>query len=57
MVIWKQIKLAVILLHLHHPDCHRTQVAVHPKPISKGTLKTILKQTEFTVEELRKLLK
>lgn len=44
-------------IHLHHPDCHRTQIAIHPKPISKGTLKAILKQTELTVEELRKLLK
>lgn len=44
-------------IHLHHPDCHRTQVAVHTKPISKGTLKAILNQTEMTVEELKKLLK
>lgn len=43
-------------IHLHHPSCYRTQVAIHPKPISKGTLKAILKQTELTVEELRKLL-
>lgn len=44
-------------VHLHHSSCHRTQVAIHPKPISKGTLKAILKQTELTVEELSKLLK
>ncbi len=44
-------------IHLHHPDCHRTQVAVHPKPVSKGTLKAILRQTELTIEQLRELLK
>ena len=44
-------------IHLHHPDCHRTQVAIHPRPIAKGTLKAILHQTELTVEELRKLLR
>jgi len=44
-------------VHLHHLDCHRTQVAIHPRPIAKGTLKAILRQTELTIEELRKLLK
>ena len=43
-------------IHFHHPDCRRTQVAVHPKPIAKGTLKAILNQTKLTVEELKKLL-
>lgn len=43
-------------IHLHHQDCHRTQVSIHPKPLSKGTLRAILRQTELTVEELRKLL-
>ncbi|MBI2596294.1 type II toxin-antitoxin system HicA family toxin [Candidatus Daviesbacteria bacterium] len=44
-------------IHLHHPDCHRTQVAIHPKPIAKGTLKAILNQTELTSEQLKKLAK
>ncbi|MBI2327152.1 type II toxin-antitoxin system HicA family toxin [Candidatus Curtissbacteria bacterium] len=44
-------------VHLHHQDCHRTQVAIHPKPIAKGTLKAILRQTELTIDELSKLLK
>lgn len=44
-------------IHLHHPDCHRTQVAIHPKPIAKGTLKAILNQTELNLEEFKKLLK
>jgi len=43
-------------IHFHHPDCRRTQVAVHPKPIAKGTLKAILNQTKLTVEELKKML-
>lgn len=44
-------------IHLHHPDCHRTQVAIHPKPIAKGTLKAILNQTELNIEEFKRLLK
>lgn len=44
-------------IHLHHPDCHRTQVAIHPKPIAKGTLKAILRQTELTLEQLKELVK
>ncbi len=43
-------------IHFHHPDCRRTQVSVHPKPIAQGTLKAILNQTELTVEKLRELL-
>lgn len=43
-------------VHFHHPDCRRTQVAIHNKPIPKGTLKAILNQTELTVGKLRKLL-
>lgn len=44
-------------IHLHHPDCHRTQVAIHPKPLAKGTLRAVLRQTEMTAEDLRDLLK
>lgn len=40
-------------IHLHHPDCHRTQVAIHPKPLAKGTLKAILHQTEMTIDQLK----
>lgn len=43
-------------IHLHHPDCRRTQVAVHPKPIAKGTLRAILRETEISVGQLGKLL-
>ena len=43
-------------VHFHNPDCRRTQVSVHPKPIARGTLRAILRQTEMTVEDLRKLL-
>ena len=43
-------------IHFHHPDCRRTQVSVHPKPVAQGTLKAILNQTELTVEKLKELL-
>ncbi len=43
-------------IHFHHPDCRRTQVAIHPKPVAQGTLKAILNQTKLTVEQLKKLL-
>jgi len=42
--------------HFQHLDCRRTQVAMHNKPISKGTLKAILNQTELPLEKLKKLL-
>ncbi|MBM4401935.1 MAG: type II toxin-antitoxin system HicB family antitoxin [Candidatus Cloacimonetes bacterium] len=32
------------------------QVAIHPKPVAKGTLRTILRETEVSVGELKKLL-
>lgn len=40
--------------HFHHPDCRRTQVAMHTKPLAKGTLKAILKQTGLTIEKFKK---
>lgn len=43
-------------IHFHHPDCRRTQVSVHPKPVAQGTLKAILNQTKLTIEQLRRLL-
>lgn len=43
-------------IHFHHPDCRRTQVSVHPKPVAQGTLKVILNQTQMTIEQLRRLL-
>lgn len=43
-------------IRLSHLDGRWTQVAVHPKPIPQGTLRTILRQTEITTEMLLKLL-
>lgn len=43
-------------IRLSHPDGRWTQVAVHPKPIPQGTLRTILRQAEISVDELVKLL-
>lgn len=40
---------------LSHNDGRWTQVAVHPKPIPQGTLRTILRQIELTPEEFIKL--
>lgn len=39
-------------VRLTHSDGRWTQVAVHPKPIPQGTLRTILKQAEISVEKL-----
>jgi len=44
-------------IDLHHPDCRRTSIAIHPKPLFKGTLHKILKQTELTIDELKRLMK
>ncbi len=35
-----------------HPNGRTTVVSVHNKPLAKGTLSGILKQTDITLEEL-----
>ena len=42
---------------LKHPDGRLTSVSIHPKPIPKGTLRAILRQTKIKTEDLIKLLK
>lgn len=42
--------------HFKHPDGRRTQVAMHNRPLPPGTLKAILHQTGFSIEDLKKLL-
>lgn len=42
---------------LRHPDGRRTTIPIHNKTLGKGILKAILRQTELSVEELKKLLK
>ena len=44
-------------IDLRHPDSRRTTISIHNKTLGKGILKAILRQTELTVEELRRLLK
>ncbi|MBI3343016.1 type II toxin-antitoxin system HicA family toxin [Candidatus Gottesmanbacteria bacterium] len=39
-----------------HPDGRRTTIAFHAKPIPKGTLRAILRQTDISVEDLMDLL-
>lgn len=41
-------------LRLVHPDGRKATIAIHNKPIPKGTLKSILRQTEISYEELIK---
>lgn len=43
-------------IRLEHNDGRWTQVAVHPKPIPQGTLRTILRQIKTNPEDLVKLL-
>lgn len=35
-----------------HPDGRRTILASHPKPISKGTLRAILRQSKLNIEDI-----
>ena len=37
-----------------HPDGRRTVLAIHPKPVSKGTLCAILRQTELGNNDILK---
>ena len=41
-------------LRLVHPDGRKVTIAIHNKPIPKGTLKSILRQAEISYEELTK---
>jgi len=44
-------------VYLKHPDGRSTSISIHPKPLAKGTLRAILKQTRVSLEEFLKLLK
>lgn len=39
---------------LHHENGHKVTIAVHNRPLKKGTLRAILRQAELTVDELLK---
>ena len=41
---------------LKHKDGRLTSVSIHSKPIPKGTLHAILRQTKLKVEDLKGLL-
>lgn len=43
-------------IYLKHPDGRLTSISIHPKPLPKGTLNAILKQTKIKPEELKELL-
>lgn len=36
----------------HHPDGRKATVPFHNRPLKKGTLKSILRQTELIVDDL-----
>ncbi len=42
-------------VRLEHQNGRWTHVAVHPKPVPKGTLKKILRQAEISVKQLKKI--
>lgn len=43
-------------VYLRHEDGRLTSVSIHPRPLPKGTLNAILKQTKLKPEELKSLL-
>lgn len=43
-------------IYLKHPDGRLTSISIHPKPLPKGTLNAILKQTKIKPDELKELL-
>jgi len=53
-IVGKRGSHAVLLTVME--DGRWTQVVVHPKPIPPGTLRTILRQTEISIDTLLKLL-
>ena len=44
-------------LRLTHSDGRKVTIAVHSKPISKGTLSAILRQAEISKKEFLKFIK
>jgi predicted RNA binding protein YcfA (HicA-like mRNA interferase family) len=40
---------------LRHPDGRFTYVAMHPHELKKGTLQSILKQVDISLDDFRKL--
>ena len=44
-------------VYLKHPDGRSTSISIHPKPLAKGTLRAILKQTQISLEKFIDLLK
>ncbi len=43
-------------VRLHHFDGRRVTIALHPKPLAKGTLASILRQAQISREEIEKFL-
>lgn len=41
---------------LKHPDGRLTSISIHSKPVPLGTLRAILKQTQLSIENLKKLI-
>lgn len=55
-------KLGFIISHqtgshmrLHHPDGRKTTIALHSKPLSKGTFAAILRQAQVTRSKIEEL--
>jgi len=44
-------------VRLGHSDGRKITIAIHNKPISRGTLSAILRQSQFSKEEFVKLFK
>ena len=44
-------------LRYHHSDGKKTTIAFHNKPLRKGTLKSILRQSELSIFDLLSFLK
>lgn len=44
-------------VYLKHLDGRLTSISIHPKPIPKGTLRAILRQTKLNPEQIKELLK
>lgn len=42
---------------LKHPDGRLTSASIHLKPIPKGTLRAILRQTKIKADDLKDLLR
>jgi len=51
---FKQTRISGSHARLAHPDGRKATIPIHNQPLPKGTLKSILRQAQISLEDLEK---